>query len=185
VEADDPPPVPSKEIKPLHVFVECSFTGTPKRVPASGKFEIVGFSVRDGLIKGGLGKYDIGDPGAEVKWPTPNQVPVKCSVTNYSDTPLFDLSFEFEVVAHETITEGNTKSTGNGIIGREVIQIQLPRLEAGEDHPLELYMENQSDYFLSIKLNRRAAAKLIGRDTVSNVQVSMPKYDELITLLPR
>jgi hypothetical protein len=141
------------------LFLDCKLGPMPS-VTKDGIINVLSlepYSVES--MKGGFQNYFTSSE--RFTWKS-HRIIFHCSIINYMETSIFNVSLQFPIWFKEVIREGtNTEGSGE-IIFKRKWQIDITKIDPGPDKAFKFYAWNGSDYFAGLDIPNQATFHFFG-----------------------
>jgi hypothetical protein len=141
------------------LFIECHFGSRPRQMPAEGLYYL--FVISDALFN--ISVEAAGLPGMQFP-ATPNAMLFsrKCTVTNYTDDVLIDISFKPILDFKTMIRRPDGVFEGHGVDHSREGLVNIPKIDVASDKAVVFYIENTSNGFVDITMPKSGMARRLG-----------------------
>ena len=177
------PPSPA----PISVRIDCEWGPLPQTMPESGKMFFLPIDLpldQRNIIESPQPRpfiFNFGPPGNPTGWKNADNNPrigYACKITNYSDTPLFNVYVTFHARFVEVV--GNQAKPENTVASKAIV-MEVPNIEL--NGTFAFYVKNDGKYFAEIKTGDSATA-LTPDGTRKDVLVIQPTYGVDMSVFP-
>jgi hypothetical protein len=147
-------PVAAEKKALTSIFLECNLGSVPRVFPPSGRLYITNIlpSLIDEKVSLSLG-YRFGSPGATSLPENVVEWAYECKVTNYGNSPVFNVVVPIQVIfreAHRPTNQPDAWQSG-AIKAVKETSIAIAKIDTGKDNPFVFYLSSQSPDFIELK----------------------------------
>jgi hypothetical protein len=146
----------------IELYVECRWGSVPTKFSDTGELRIVHYEKsQDGVFSvKGTGSAP---PGTEYRWPEPRPVANECTLINYSDKVLTEITLNTEVTVLQRSTENRQQLTP---ISRSKDSItSFSKLDPGPNNAVKFYLlDVDSKYDFAVEFSSSVDLKILGEN---------------------
>jgi len=164
-----------------NLLVECTPAPLPATVPPDGYIPIVGpFRFGDDMLTISTGGRH-GIPGEKWDWPEDWQQKwstssLRCSVTNYAATPIFNVKLPITVAFFKIERQPDNPKNfrANTLLGTRTETIEITKIDSGREAPYIFYIQNQSRDAFQIQFSETPTYVALGETERRNAALVQP-----------